>query len=32
MNRFFWKQTTDFENRTKHQAETNEFVVLDVDH
>ena len=30
--RFFWKLITDFENRTKRQAETETCVVLDIDH
>ena len=30
--RIFRKLTTDFENRTKHQAETKSCIVLDVGH
>ena len=31
-NRYFRKLTTEFENRTKRQADTKEYVFLDVDH
>ena len=31
-DRIFRKLTTDFENRTKHQAETKACILLDVDY